>query len=111
MAESHLDWSSAYVIPSELRFHLTPAGSLLMDNERPDFGVEIARGRVSLLLPFARAQIAEEAYQRAAERWKIDREAFGRLLESWIAGGLLRSAASQPYTTTRLAVFAEAMEE
>jgi len=111
MMESRLDWSSAYVVPTELCFRPTSAGSLLVDNGRPGYSVEISRGHVNLLLPFARVQIAEEAYQRAAGRWKIDRESFGLLLELWIANGLLRSAASQPYATTRLAVFAGAMEE
>lgn len=111
MVESHLDWTSSYVVPAELRFHLTPSGSLLVDYERSNTGVEVAKGHVSLLLPFARAQIAEEAYAAAASRWQIDRGTFGRLLETWIARGLLRKAAGPPQTTTRLALFAAAMEQ
>jgi len=111
MSESQLDWESSYTVPAGLRFRLTPAGNFQVDDERIGELAEIASDQIELLLGFARSQVVEAAFEKAALSWDIDRETYGRLLEAWIAGGLLRRAKSQSNTPTRLALFASAMAE
>src|SRR5262249_35005509 len=127
MREKQLDWSSPYVVPARLRFRLTPAGKLRVVDERtppgsigsigstgssgPIAAVEVEGEHVELLLGFASPQVVEAAFEQAAESWDIDRETYGRLVESWILLGLLRRAETGAHATTRLALFAEAIAE
>jgi hypothetical protein len=125
MSERQLDWSSAFVVPARLRFRLTPAGKLRVAEERasppgliastgstgPMEAVEVEGEHVELLLGFASPQVVEEAFAQAAESWDVDRETYGRLIDSWILLGLLRPAQTGTHATTRLALFAEAIAE
>ena len=111
MSESQLDWGSSYAVPAGLRFRLTPAGSFQADDERIGELAEVASDQIELLLGFARSQVVETAFEKAAMSWDVDRETYGRLLETWIATGLLRRAKGESNAPTRLALFASAMAE
>ncbi len=115
MSARELDWRSPYVVPSRLRFGLSPAGNLRVEHEGaadlPVEQVEVAGGQVELFLGFASAQTIEAAFEKAMASRDLDREVFGRLVESWIARGLLRQAETGSRSTSRLALFAEAMAE
>src|SRR5580693_1457374 len=113
MSENQLDWSFQYVVPSNFRFRFTPTGNLRVDHEVPAHGrdelVEVKGEQIELLLSFASPQTVEVAFEQAGASWDIDRETYGRLLESWIACGLLRRTATCSHSSARLALFAEAM--
>jgi hypothetical protein len=117
MTENQLDWSAPYVIPAWLRFRVTAGGNLRVAGEgadrhsEPAEAVEVAGEQVELLLGFASPRVVETAFERAAPSWEIDRETYGRLLESWVLLGLLRRAETGSHATARLALFAEAMAE
>jgi len=73
--------------------------------------VEVEGSQVELLLGFASPRIVEVAFEQAGASWDIDRETYGRLLESWIACGLLQRAETNSLSSARLAIFADAMAE
>ncbi|HXO28229.1 MAG TPA: aspartyl/asparaginyl beta-hydroxylase domain-containing protein [Thermoanaerobaculia bacterium] len=111
--ESQFDWNSSYAVPSRVRFRLTPSGSLQAGAGDDGAGeaLELPTRQVALLLLFAHAHTAEQAYEHAAARWNVEREIFRRLLEAWISKGLLRASVTSPETTSRHAMFARAIEE
>ncbi len=117
MSDNQLDWSAAYVVPSRLRFRLTPAGNLRAEQERPHGLAEAAEmpeveaAHVELLLAFSSPREVAAAFAQAAATWDLDRLSYGRLVESWVGLGLLRRAEAGAHATTRLALFAEAMAE
>jgi len=111
MSENQLDWGCRYGVPAGLRFRLASDGNVQVDDERIGELAEVAGEHLELLLGFARAETAEAAFERAAASWDLDRETYGRLLESWIARGLLRQAPADSCTPTRLALFAGALAE
>jgi hypothetical protein len=111
MSENQLEWGSPYAVPAGLRFRSTSGGNVQVDDERIGELVEVAGDHLELLLAFTRARVVETAFEMAAASWDLDRETYGRLLESWIARGLLRPAQTDSGTPTRLAIFAGAMAE
>lgn len=110
MNPDKLQWAASYAVPAALQFRVTPAGNLQMVQDGAGASVEVRRAHVDLLLDLARAQSAEQAFAEASSKWEIEREAYRRLLEVWLAQGLLCEAAAGPHATTRLALFARALE-
>jgi hypothetical protein len=111
MKTEQLDWGSHYIVPAGLRFRLTPAGDFQVDGDGGEGSVEVAGGYVDLLLGFARSQAAGEAFEQASAKWEVDRETYRRLLEVWIAQGLLRKPAAAAQVNTRLALVVGAMAD
>lgn len=109
MADSELDWNGSYVIPASLRFRPTPSGGLQVDRGGGEASAEVPRDWVAVVLAFARSQTAEAAYAAATEEWEVDRESFGKLLQTCLAQGLLEVAAADPGMPSRLSLFAQAM--
>jgi aspartate beta-hydroxylase len=111
LQEQDFDWNGSYVVPADLRFRPTPAGSLQLDGDTAGSPAEVPGDLVSVLLAFARPQTAEAAFEDATSEWEVDREAFRQLIAAWLAQGLLRPFETSPRAPTRLALFTKAMAE
>ncbi len=108
MEEPDFSSSRSYLVPSSLRFVLTPAGNLQADSGPGMPSVEVRRDWLPLLLVFATAQTVAAAYDEVSREVEIGRESFARILKLWIAQGLLRAAATGPPVPSRLGLFMRA---
>jgi hypothetical protein len=108
MQEPDFDWNGSYVVPASLRLRLTPSGGLRVDSGAGEPTAEVPRDWVPLMLAFARSQTAEAAYEAVSEEWEIDRESFQKILQAWLAQGLLGVSGAGPQAPSRLALFMQA---
>jgi aryl sulfotransferase len=100
MREPDFDWGRSYVIPASVRFRPTPSGGLRVEDGGVEDDVEVPRDCVILLLAFGEARTADAAYAAATEDWEIDRESFRKLLQRWIAQGLLGVPDTSPHASS-----------
>jgi uncharacterized protein (TIGR02466 family) len=98
------DATTRYVLPQTLLFRTTPAGGLQVDpgaQPSPPVSGEL----LPLLLRFAQPQSLESA-RSAGPAGDLEAAAFARLVEGWVAAGLLTTLPSlRPAVPRRLGMF------
>lgn len=77
MQETGFDWNHSYVIPPACAFAPYPRVDCRWTAGRENRASRSRETGSPLLLAFARAQTAAEAYQAATEEWEADRGSSG----------------------------------
>jgi Aspartyl/Asparaginyl beta-hydroxylase len=110
MVAKPFDWDARYVVPSSVRFRLTPGGALQVDGGASDATVEVGQDVLPWFLAFARPRLAAEAVAAVpGAAGEGERELVAAVFASWLEQGLLRRAGGEGLS--RFALFTGAMEE